>query len=67
MVVVMRGGATIVLMRPVVDEELGCRHAGAQDARGRHRGGVGGEAAERAAELLERQAGVDERAENHVS
>ena len=50
-----------------MDAELGRRHPGPQHALGGDRVAVDGEAAERALQLVERQAGVDERAEHHVA
>ena len=56
-----------VIVLVLVDDELGRRHTGAQDSFGveviaRHR-----EAAERALQLLERKAGIEQRADGHVA
>jgi hypothetical protein len=63
-IVVMVGVLSVIVF---MHRELGRRHAGAEDAVGvdvisRH-----GEGAERVLQLVERQAGVEERAENHVA
>ena len=51
----------------LVDDELRGRHAGAQDARGADVEARHGEAAERALQVVERQAGIEHRAERHVA
>jgi hypothetical protein len=56
-----------VIVRVLVDAELGRRDAGAQHALRVHVSIAQGEAAERALQLVERQAGVDERTERHVA
>ena len=49
------------------DDELRGGNAGAQYSRRRDPGAVDGKAAERAAQLLERQAGIEQRAQHHVA
>jgi hypothetical protein len=56
-----------VIVRVLVHRELGCRHAGAQHALGVDVRVAEREAAERAFQLVERQAGVEQRAERHVA
>ncbi len=50
-----------------IDDELGGRDTGAKHAPGRDRGSVDGKAAQRAAQLFERQAGVEEGAQHHIA
>jgi hypothetical protein len=47
--------------------ELGRRHPGPQHALGGDRVAIDGEAAEGALQILERQAGVEQRSEHHVA
>ena len=56
-----------VMMIVLVHDELGGRHAGAQDTRRADVEAGHGEAAERALQLVERQAGVEQGAERHVA
>ena len=49
------------------DAELRCRQAGAGDALGPDRVRLDREAAERGAERCERDAGIDQRSEDHVA
>ena len=51
----------------LVDAELGRRHAGAQHAVHVHMGVAEREGAERAFQLVERQAGIQQGAERHVT
>src|SRR2546427_11551234 len=62
-IVMVLGGS----FRVLVNVELDCRHAGPQDAVGVDVRVAESEAAERALQLVERKAGVDERAERHVA
>ena len=51
----------------LLDEEFRRRHTGAQHAFRRNRRAVDGQAAQRAAQLVERQPGVEQRAQHHVA
>ncbi len=53
--------------RTVDHPELGGRHAGAEHAVGRDVAAVDGQAAQRRTQPVERHAGVEQRAENHVA
>src|SRR2546426_1660832 len=69
LVVMVVGVAVVmtVMMIVLVHDELGGRHAGAQDTRRADVEAGHGEAAERALQLVERQAGVEQGAERHVA
>ena len=55
------------MMVVLLDDELRRRHAGAQHLLRRNLRAVDGEAAERPPELVERQPGVEQRAQHHVA
>ncbi len=58
-------GMTIVLV--LVDRELRRRHAGSEHLLGVDVGGAERQAAQRALQFLQRQPGIDQRAERHVA
>ena len=51
----------------LVDSKFGCRNAGLDDAIDRDVPAFDGEAAKRARQRLERQAGIEQRADDHVA
>ena len=68
MFVRVRGAFMKVRVRLLfADHELGGGNAGAQDAVGRDATEIHGEAAEGAAQVIEREAEIEERAQDHVA
>jgi len=61
------GVVVSVLVLFSVDLELGRRHAGPQDSRGRHGPEIHRQAAECRAQLVERQPEIEQRADDHVA
>ncbi len=58
---------SVVIVRVLVDLELRCGHARTQNAIGVDVRVAEREAAERPAQIVERQSGVEQRAERHVA
>jgi hypothetical protein len=58
--------AGMIIRLVVLDGEFGRRHARSQHRRGRNRG-VDGQTPERASKLVDRHAGINQRAQDHVA
>lgn len=67
MIVMSMGMGMAVGMGMFVNPELGCGHTGLHHAIDGNIPPVDGQAAKRLLQLIERQAGIDERAEDHVA